>query len=179
MRTMVDLRLMLAAIRFASGSRIGKRESLWRLVRLLSTKHWLRTRNGILLFDQGGMQNLWSILYAADCSDPDPRVIEPLLHALYDGTNTQIVVLEIDKATAAKRIADRTYGRSRFDGMNESDIDALLARASRLVAVLMVAARGAGLPVRTLDGTVPVAQLAKSLEAIVTRQGNNLKHVIG
>jgi hypothetical protein len=142
-------------------------------------KHWLRTRSGTLVFDQGGMQNLWSILYAADCSDPDPRVIEPLLHALYDGTDTQIVLLEIDKTVAAKRIADRTYGRSRFDGMNESDIDALLVRATRLVAVLMQAARGAGLPVRTLDGTASVAQLAKNLEALVSRQGKNLRHGIG
>jgi adenylate kinase family enzyme len=179
MRTIADLRLMLAAIRFAAGSRINKRESLWRLVRLLSMKHWLRTRSGILLFDQGIMQNLWSILYAADCSDPDPRFIEPLLHALYDGTNTQIVLLEIDKTVAAKRVADRTYGRSRFDGMNELDIDALLARATRLVAVLIMAARGAGLPVRTLDGTASVAQLAKSLEAMVSRQVPNPGQVIG
>ena len=148
------------------------------MVRLLSMKHWLRTRSGILLFDQGVMQSLWSILYASNCSDPDPGVIEPLLHALYDGTNTQIIVLEVDKAIAAKRVADRTYGRSRFDGLDKPDVDALLARATVLVAALVKAARGAGLPVRTLDGTASVAQLAKSLEAMVPRNGEELRPVI-
>lgn len=178
LRTVADLRLMLAAIRLVVGVRLDNRESLWRLVRLLSMKHWLRTRSGILLFDQGVMQSLWSILYASNCSDPDPGVIEPLLHALYDGTNTQIIVLEVDKAIAAKRVADRTYGRSRFDGLDKPDVDALLARATVLVAALVKAARGAGLPVRTLDGTASVAQLAKSLEAMVPRNGEELRPVI-
>jgi adenylate kinase family enzyme len=175
MRTVADLKLMLAAARLVASARLYTRESLWRLVRLLLMKHWLRTRSGVLLFDQGMMQSLWSTLYASNCSDPDPRIIGPLLHGLYDGTNTQIVVLEIGNAVAAKRIAARTYGRSRFDGLHEPDVDMQLARAALLVDALVKAARGAGLPVRTFDGTASVAQLAKSLEAIVSRQAADLR----
>jgi hypothetical protein len=174
-RTFTDLPLMLAAVRLVAGTRLYRLESVSRLVRLLLMKHWIHTRSGIMLFDQGMMQNLWSALYASDRCDPDPRHIAPLLRSLYHGTKTQLILLEIAEIDAARRVAQRTYGRSRFDGLSEPDLDTLMKRAALLVAALAEAARKSGLPVERLNGSAPIARLTTSLEAIVGQHAESLR----
>ena len=107
-----------AVVRFAVAARIARFDSLSRLSRILAKSCRLGSVNGAILLDQGLLQELWSVLYAAHRAEVDPAVAAPLIRAMYDGIDARIVYIEVDPATASRRIAERR--RSSVDPFEPS-----------------------------------------------------------
>ncbi len=166
-RTLVDLPLVVSAVRLAIGARLTNPESLWRLIRLVIMKHWWLTRPGLLLFDQGALQSLWSVLYTSGRTQPNPKVISPLVRLFFEGMRTQIILIEVDKKVAARRIIARTNGSSRFDGLPLERVDSQIALSTSLVYTIIEAARVAGIDVRTFNGSEPTSVLAEKLQELL------------
>ena len=174
LQAFTDWALLRAALRFGVAARLFKPESIWRLIRLMVMKHWWRSHSGILLFDQGIIQNIWSILYASGRTSPDPAFIAPLIKSTYEGIETQIVLIEVDAELSARRIIGRSQGSSRFDGLPFNDVTAQVASGASLVDAIVTAARIAGVNVCTLDGTKPVAALAMQLHELLLNLGRSV-----
>src|SRR5829696_5837949 len=101
-----------AAVRFGMGARLDSWEGLSRLVRLVAKTEWLRSRSGVVLLDQGFLQDLWSILLSSKFACADPALLCSLIRVLYEGIDATIVVLDVDADTASARVAARTHGNS-------------------------------------------------------------------
>lgn len=129
----------------------------------MAKTHWLKSRSGAVLLDQGFLQDLWSILYMSSCSDPDPAHLAPLIRAIYDGVDARIVFIDVKPETAASRVGGRAHGHSRLDGLPEAELRGSLARAAQLPLRIVEAARKAGLDVMTLDGSEPSDVLVNRL----------------
>jgi hypothetical protein len=169
LRTLRDVPLMLAALRLARGARLTRRESYGRLLRLVLTKHWWIAQPGMLLLDQGALQSIWSILYASGRTSPRPSHIEAFLREFFDGVAAQIVLLDIDDATAAQRIVDRTQGNSRFDELPLTEVESQLASSIALLRTIHDAGRAAGLNIHRMDGSSPVPMLAGQLLELLSQ----------
>src|SRR4051812_39460632 len=116
-RAFGNYRCLSAAVRFAVHTRLNTRESYLRLIRLLAKTDWLRSRSGVVLLDQGFLQDVWSIFLSSKSARADPKVLRSLLQCLYEGIDVTIVVLKVDPETASARVWARTQGDSRFDNL--------------------------------------------------------------
>jgi hypothetical protein len=151
------------ALRLVSGARIRKRPSLALLARVIAKTHWLKSRSGVILLDQGFLQDLWSILYMSGRPDPDPAILAPLIRAIYDGVDARIVFIDVKPETSASRVGSRTHGHSRLDGLPKAELYGSLARAAQLPVRIVEAAKAAGCDVVTLDGSEPSGVLVNRL----------------
>lgn len=154
-RAFRNRRLLTAAVRFALDARLDTRESLFRLMRLVAKTEWLRSRSGVLLLDQGFLQDVWSILLSSKAASPDPALLRTLIRSLYEGTDATIVVLEVDSKTASARVSARPHGESRFDSLPEGQLHSSIEAASGLQRQIVESARLAGLPVLMIDASPP------------------------
>jgi len=154
-----------AVIRFAVAARVARFDSLSRLSRILAKSCRLRSVNGAILLDQGLLQELWSVLYAAHKTAVDPAVAAPLIRTMYEGIDARIVYLEVDPETASGRIAERLHGNSRLDGLEAAQIHEDLVRTSALPDSLIAAARLAGIEVQSIDGSLPTQVVADAVAA--------------
>lgn len=154
------MRRILPAARFAFAQSLVERESLARLARLLIRAEWLRAQSGRALFDQGFLQQIWSILLASGRSDVDPALLAPLLRSLYAGMEVRILYIHVSPHEAARRIVGRPNGHSRLDGRRAEEIEQILECAGRLPQSMLAAAALAGLAVTEFDGEMPPAELA-------------------
>jgi hypothetical protein len=143
-------------------------EALVRLARLLVKAEWIKGQAGILLLDQGPLQEIWSILYASGFETPDLGPISSFLKCLYDCSEPQIIFIDVDPATASERIRGRSHGHSRLDRLARPQLDETLARTAKLPRQIVAAASAAGLNVQMMDGSRPldllVSELAPQLE---------------
>jgi hypothetical protein len=155
-RAFGNYRLLKAAVRFGLGARLNTRESLFRLMRLVAKTEWLRSRSGVVLLDQGFLQDLWSIHLSSKAASVDPELLRSLIRLLYERIDATIVVLEVDSETASARVSARTYGESRFDSLPDAQLRSSIAAASGLHGQIVESARIAGLPVRIVDASPPV-----------------------
>ena len=73
---------LAAATRLAIKARIATAESIFRLTRLLAKRDWLAAQSGVILLDQGFLQDLWSMLMAANANCANPKLMSPLIRAL-------------------------------------------------------------------------------------------------
>ena len=146
---------LIAAARFGAGARIATSSSYVRLMRLMAKTEWLRSRSGIVLLDQGFLQDLWSILLSGKSACADPALLSSLIRALYGGIDITVVVLDVSPEIAAARVSGRSHGKSRFDGLPEEQVRNSLHSVSGLQRQIVEAARLAGLPVRIIDGSLP------------------------
>lgn len=158
---------LIAAVRFAVGARIATPESQFRLMRLIAKTEWLRSRSGVVLLDQGFLQDLWSILLSGKSACADPAILASLIRTLYEGIDATIVVFEVDPEIASARIMGRTHGRSRFDGLPEGQARNSLHAAIGMQRQIIEAARLAGLPVRTVDGSLAADVVTDRLLALL------------
>jgi hypothetical protein len=166
-RALLHAPTLMAAARLAVGVPLSSGESLSRLVRLIAKRHWVRSQAGVMLIDQGFLQELWSILYAAGHFEPDPADLSPLIRSIYAGMQVRVVFIDVDARTASTRISGRDYGNSRLDRLPEADIRGQLARTRRLPRAILDAATAAGLQVEILDGSAPVAELVDRLQPVL------------
>jgi hypothetical protein len=156
------------ALRLAWNAPLRSPEALVRLARLLVKAEWMKAQAGIVLLDQGPLQELWSILYSSGVGTPDPDLVSPFVKSLYSGSEPLIVYIRVDPSIASARIRGRSHGHSRLDGLNRDELEESLARGAELPERIAAAARAAGLKVQTMDGSKPlevlVSQLAPRLE---------------
>jgi thymidylate kinase len=160
-----------AAAKFALRCRL-RRESLTHLARVIAKTQWLRSRNETVLLDQGFLQNLWSSLYASDCSDA-ADVLPSLIRSIYERMNVQIIFVDVPSETAASRIGERTYGRSRLDGLSQTDRLHSLDRTAQLPLQIINAAKAAGLRVMTIDGSASVEALVEEVLPVIVKHSKN------
>lgn len=165
----MDGACLASAIRFATGARLFRRDSLARLARLLIKSHWFRAQTGPLLLEEGHLQDLWSILYSGSKKEPDPRQLAPLIRCLYRGMDVRIVYLEVDPQNAFDRIRARKHGRSRLDRLAEEDLRNQLLSHAQLPSRLVDAARLAGLRVELVDASLPIEATVGQLRAVMQR----------
>jgi thymidylate kinase len=161
----------IAAIRaatFAFDARLTRAESFRRFARLLPKADWLRAQHGMILLDQGPLQELWSTLYASDCLHPEEAELSSLIASIYSGLDTLVMFIELNPQVASARIARRSHGHSRFDELEDAELGAGIARGAQLAQRISEAARRAGLRVETLDGAAPIEVLVNALVASVT-----------
>jgi hypothetical protein len=139
------------------------------IARLIAKTDWLKSQRGLVLLDQGFLQDLWSILYMTGCAHPEPAAVAPFIRSIYDGVDAHIVFLDVKPQTAAARVGGRTHGHSRLDGLPEAELEASLTRAAQLPLRIVEAASAAGLQIVSLDGSKPndalVAQLLPLLQS--------------
>ena len=160
---------LIAATRLAIGARLTRGDSLLRLARLVIKSHWVRAQKEPLLLEEGHLQDLWSIFYSAGRTEPNPRLLSPLIRCLYRGVETQIAFLDTDPQSAFDRIRGRSHGKSRLDRLSDTDLQARLAATAQLPHRIVEAARSAGLMVETLDASQPIQANADRLVAMVQR----------
>jgi len=154
-RAYARLRRLGMATRFGIEARLFTPESVFRLTKLLAKPHWLSSRSGVVLLDQGFLQDLWSILVSGGSSRANQTLLPPLIRALYEGIDARIFILEVDPDTACARLRGRAHGDSRLDGLPESELRSSLRAAAGLQRQIVAAANLAGLSIRTLDGLAP------------------------
>ena len=159
----LDMRCDALAISFAIRAGLWNAESIFRLGRLLAKRKWVSSQADPLILDQGFLQDLWSILYSAGQSRPDPRTLSNLIACLYEGMRPLIVFVEIDSHLAARRIADREHGDSRLDGLPQEEISKRLVMGTAIVKAVMLAVGTAGLRVERIDGSQPPDALIERL----------------
>ena len=146
---------MTAAVRFGVGARLTTRESLFRLMRLVAKTEWLRSRSGVVLLDQGFLQDVWSIFLSSKTACADPALLCSLIRSLYERIDATIVVLEVDSETASARVSARTHGESRFDSLPEGQLRSSIEAARGLQRQIVESARLAGLPDLIVDASPP------------------------
>ena len=169
---LLDPRVSATAIATAFSQRLSSRESLVRLAKLVAKSRWLASQRGQFILDQGLLQDLWSIHYASGRFDPDPKALSPLLRRLYRGVDAQILFIDVDQQTAAKRIRSRSRGDSRLDGLPEAQVKASLANGARVPQAILEAARDAALPVTVIDGEAPLDNVLERMRPLL-RNGSD------
>ena len=150
--SLVDIRCLGGAVRFALRARLSNLESLMRLFRLITKTHWMRSQQGQMLLDESFLQEIWSICVAAGRHDPEEAALARFIRCLYSGLDADIVFVEADEAIASKRVSGRTHGRSRLDGLAAAEVEARLTRTARLPHAIVAAAKAAGLSIERIDG---------------------------
>lgn len=165
-RAFSNYRCLTAAVRFGVGARLNTRESLFRLMRLVAKTEWLRSRSGVVLLDQGFLQDVWSIFLSSKSLSADSALLCSLIRSLYEGIDATIVVLDVEPETASARVSARTYGDSRFDRLPEGQLRRSIEAASGLQRQIMESTRLAGLRVLVVDGSPPVQVVTDRLLAL-------------
>jgi hypothetical protein len=160
-RAFLNFDRLLLALRFAGEARLWNRESLWRLLRLLTKSQAMRSKCDRVLLDQGLLQELWSALAAAGRHEVPSSVLVSLIRSLYDGIDARILYVEIGVEGALQRIAARRDGHSRLDGLWRDELRNELVRSTELARRIIDSAISAGLPVEVIDSTQP-AEIAAS-----------------
>lgn len=174
-RTLLDVTSLAQAMKFVTGARLTRGDSLSRLFRLLIKRHWIRSQNGPLFLSEGHLQDLWSILYSAGITEPDPRQLAPMIGSLYRGVDVQIVYLELDPQSASARIRARQNGKSRLDRLAHSELLEQLIAHEQLPHRIAEAARMAGLRVERLDASRPIETNVDQLRAVM-RMASSVAH---
>ena len=166
-RALADPARLAAALRLGVAARIRTKEGLFRLLKLVAKTEWLRSQQGVLVLDQGFLQDLWSILVSGKSRPFEPFKLAGLMKVLYNGIDTTVLVIEVDPSIAAVRVSGRTHGDSRFEELPQQELRGALAAASVVQGQVKDAAMLAGLPVQVVDGTAPVSELAGQLHALL------------
>lgn len=160
---MLDPACLVSAFRLVVSLPLLSVDSLARLARLVAKSHWTRSHSGRLLLEEGYLQDLWSICYSAGKTEPDPRLLAPIIRCLYREIDARVVLLEIDPESAFDRIRGRARGRSRLDRLNDPELRRSLTATAQLPRILADAARLAGLKVATLDMSQSIEAAADDL----------------
>ncbi len=135
-------------------------------MRLVAKTEWLRSRSGVVLLDQGFLQDVWSIFLSSKTACADPALLCSLIRSLYERIDATIVVLEVDSETASARVSARTPGASRFDSLPEGQLRSSIEAASGLQRQIVESARLAGLPVLIVDASPPAQVVTDRLLAL-------------
>lgn len=162
LRGLADLRNIVAAAALAYDARWLSSQSFKRLLRLVARKHWMQTRKGILLLDQGGLQDVWAMLFGVRSGAVSERAIKRLVAALYRGTQPTIVYLDASPELAAIRIARRVNGKSRLDLLPQDDASEQLRQAQGAIQKILASADALGFTIINLNASAERSVIAQS-----------------
>jgi hypothetical protein len=168
-RSMADLRTVIAVLAFVVTLRSPSLTALKRLARLIVKVHWIRSHKGTLLLDQGALQAIWSILYGAETLSM--RAVQRLVAAIYRGTNPLIVYVDAAPEIAASRIANRRDGRSRLDGLPEPAACLKLQGMEWSVRVILDAVAAEEISVIQADASANRKAIAQSVISELRARG--------
>lgn len=178
-RGLTDFRAVRAAIVIAIKTRLTSRESLFRLVRMLSKGKWHRSQPGALLMDQGFLQDIWSVLYGARAKGDVHASIAQFIAAIYRGTQPTILYLDLGPNAAASRIASRSSGSSRLDRLQVDEVRERLSAANWIPEQILMAAVEGGLRVKTLNANDTPENVAKAAMALLAHDGWKISGAAG
>lgn len=140
-----------------------------RLRRSVNLLAFLRHYGGTdqpLVLDQGVVQKLWSILIDAESYSPER--LRRVVAAFRPLAPDRLIVVAVPAGIAARRVAERRHGNSRFDGRDEAAVAAALAEAEQLLADLVALfAAETGVAVTRLESTRPPAENAGAVDALL------------
>jgi len=173
-RAFMDFPLVVAAIRFARCARLTPRDSMGRLLRIIAKHHWVRTRRGTLLLHQGYLQDIWSILAFNQVKAVDQACVTAFLTALYRGTDTTFIYLDVSPQTATSRILSRRNGNSRLDGMTPEQISTRLSERICAADLIFSAAVSGGLSAIRIDGHGEINEVADNTMKALQARGFQL-----
>jgi thymidylate kinase len=83
-------------------------------------RYYSRAGQGLVLLDQGLIQKLWSMLIGS--AYYSPILLERLMTTLRPFAPDHVVWIKVSPPVAARRIAGRMHGNSRFDGLAFDEI---------------------------------------------------------
>ncbi|MCB1377025.1 MAG: AAA family ATPase [Alphaproteobacteria bacterium] len=152
------------------GARPFRLERLKRGFNLAVFLRHYRDRRKTILFDQGIVQKIWSIL--ADAENYSGQGLAEVMAALKPSAPDVVVWLETPLAEAVGRMARRQGGRSRYDELGEDearDILALRAALLRRIAEDFCAVTGARMV--QLDGSCEPASNAAQIDTLFRSRG--------
>jgi predicted kinase len=129
-------------------------------------RYFLRQRKSLLL-DQALIQEVWSSLVSSRRTEPDVEALSKLLRALYDGIPVSLLHLDLPGPQAARRIANRSGGASRYERLPAETIAAMLVPGEEIMGRLRDAVRLAGLTTHDLDADLPEARLVEDARAVL------------
>lgn len=152
----MNVEALRTALHFALSARLSSWESAYRLVRLVGKTSWLRSRSGVVLLDQGFLQEIWSILVASKSASANPALLSELIRSLYRGMNATIVAIDVNCDTASARVWSRARGGSRFDKLPEGELLRSIEAVSGFQQQILQSARLAGMQVTLIDGSAPL-----------------------
>lgn len=175
-RSLLDLRCVLAAIRFAIDARVKSRSGLDRLIRVVAKRHWLRTRRGNILLEQGYLQDIWSLLAFNNIKHIDRARVARFIAALYRGTNPAFIFVDVDTETSTKRILARHGGASRLDSWPESKIRQRLTDREWVIDLIYAAAIDAGLSITKVSGNASVEAVHAEAMQVLSARGFTPAH---
>lgn len=158
---------LIAAVRVALGCRLRGRASIARLCRVIAKSEWLVSQRGLVLLDQGFLQDLWSVLYMGGCNAPDPAHLSSFLRSIFPEERTLILFVRVDPDTALQRITGRSEGHSRLDELPEAELRSSIERTAQMPSAIIEGATAAGLRVVTLDGSEDIDTLAQQILSLL------------
>ena len=156
-------RFSVAVLRLAFSIRPFSPTRIGRALELIAfLRYYMRTCELPVIVDQGLVQKLWSTLI--ESQSYSDSALEDTVDALAPFAPDVLVFLEIPTDVAARRIAARVGGNSRFDLHSEPQIASRLGPLSAQYAkILGLLAHNSDICILNLDGTAPVGENAKQL----------------
>jgi energy-coupling factor transporter ATP-binding protein EcfA2 len=151
---------MIGAARLVFGCRVRDRAGIARLFKVVAKSEWLRSQQGLVLLDQGFLQDLWSVLSGPGTRLPDPPHLSPFIRSIFPHAKTTIFFVQVDTETAFGRITARSNGHSRLDALPHAELRASIDQSADLPLAIANGAKAAGLRVVTLDGSEQIETLA-------------------
>ncbi len=126
-----------------------------------------QTREQILVMDQGLVQKVWSMII--ETQNYSPFLLEGLVKALAPFAADYLVWVSVSPSRAAERIAGRSHGNSRFDGLQREAISKRLENLeATYMMVMKLFRKHADLPVLMLNGEDTVEANVKIISEIIT-----------
>lgn len=143
---------------------------LVRVIKLvLALRFYGASNTPLVILDQGLVQKLWSMLI--ETQRHSERRLAQLIDALTPFLADHLVWIGVPSTVAARRIAQRKNGNSRFDGLPAETIAERLEKLERVYAHVIGLFRArARLPALTLDGEASMDENARRVEALATLQ---------
>ena len=126
------------------------------------------TSNEKYLFEQFLLQNIWSAFVLADVRRVNPADLSPLINAIYNKMNVEILFFDITAQEACERIRNRTEGTSRFDDLNKEELIKKLERFLSLINDIKKASLYAGLNIIEIDAS-------QNIDEIISTNPSNIQ----
>lgn len=127
-----------------------------------------RAREQTILLDQGLVQKLWSLLL--DASHYSAARLDNVLKSLQPFAPDHLLWIVTPVHVAAGRIAGRSHGNSRVDGLTPQEAETRLATTAELLDMLVARfAAATGVNVLDIDGGAPPEANAARIDGLLGR----------